>query len=108
MNSEEKAVADFFAGCGTISEMGWDEMSYSKIQEGFDDIDSAQKIYKREGDKRLDSVMWRLCDGVGDALSHMIEVGQHDGRSFSTGKGYTITMSEIRFEQAMKNRKGVK
>ena len=81
---------------------------YSKIQEGFDDIDSALKIYKREGDRRLDSVMWRLCDGAGDALSHMIEVGQHDGRSFSTGKGYTITMDEFMFEQAMKNRKGEK
>ena len=94
----------------SLADRGWSVKDFSdaKIEEGFSDLESAMSIYEKHGDKRLDSVMWRLLDGVGDALQHMIEVGQHEGRSFSTGKGYTLTMNEVRFEQAMKNRKGVK
>ena len=94
----------------SLADRGWatKEFNDNKVEEGFSDLESAMSIYEKHGDKRLASVMWRLCDGTGDALQHMIEVGQHEGRSFSTGKGYTITMSELRFEQAMKNRKGVK
>ena len=77
------------------------------VKGGIAQIESALRIYRKEGDARLGSVLWRVCDGLGDLLKHMVETGEHDSKRHMTGKGYSIEMSAQRFAEAMESRKKV-
>ncbi|HIA00740.1 MAG TPA: hypothetical protein EYN66_02310 [Myxococcales bacterium] len=76
------------------------------VEDGISEIEGAVRIYRRGGKSRIDSVLWRVCDGLGDLLKYLIESGEHDGKRYSTGKGYSIEMSDKRFDEAMKSRNG--
>ena len=92
----------------TVGEQGWldkkpDEVDPVKV--GISQIESALRIYQGEGDTRLESVFWRVCDGLGDILKYMIETGEHDGPNHGTAKGYSVEMSGERFAEAMQARR---
>ena len=91
----------------TVGERGWcdKEPERDPLKVGISQIERAMRIYQDEGEGRLDSVLWRVCDGLGDILSHMVATGEHDGPSHRTGKGYTIEMSDERFAEAMESRR---
>lgn len=75
------------------------------VKAGISQIESAMRIYQNEGDARLESVFWRVCDGLGDILTHMIETGEHNEPGRQTCKGYSIAMSDERFVEAIKARR---
>tara|TARA_R100000808_G_scaffold21530_1_gene46496 strand:+ start:1126 stop:1485 length:360 start_codon:yes stop_codon:yes gene_type:complete len=77
-----------------------------EVKDSIGDIEDGMRIYYRHGEDRLDSVLWRVCDGLGGLLKHLVKSGDHDGKKYWTGKGYSIEMSDKRFDEAMKSRGG--
>jgi hypothetical protein len=105
--SKEQAKA-LFSNVKTAGELGWFSAPPEKnlLKEGISGIEGGAEIFRKYGKRRLDSVLWRVCDGLGLLLVHLVEHGEHESKRYSTGRGFSIEMSEEQFAEALANRAG--
>jgi len=87
-----------------LNRINWDEKPLTEFESsevGISKIKSAIRIYENEGNERLDSVFWRVCDGLGDIVTYMIAHGYNGEQTHTTGKGYSLSLSDNQYGEAI-------